>query len=119
MPGDKTEIEHSSLTEVIFTAGLVHWVVLHCTGPVVIVSTLFLKIVSTVLLLFLHVTLVDYGPIIYSSKILHHSSDDTGRLGINSIDVYIYPYHSLTAGVQAKEEGHGCLSSPEMSTRRD
>lgn len=61
MPGDNTEIEHSSLTKVTFTAGLAHRLVLHCTDPVVIVSTPFFKMVSTVLSLFLPATFVDCG----------------------------------------------------------
>lgn len=36
-----------------------------------------------------------------------------GSLGINSIDGNMYPYLSLTAGVQAWGKGHGCLSSQE------
>ena len=45
--------------------------------------------------------------IIHSSETLLHSPDDMGSLGINSIDGDMYPYLSLTAGVEAWEKGRG------------
>lgn len=45
--------------------------------------------------------------IIHSSETLLHSSDDMGSLSINSIDGDMYPYLSLTAGVEAWGKGHG------------
>lgn len=50
--------------------------------------------------------------IIYCSEILHHSSDDMASPSINSIDRdNMYPYLSLSAGVQAWGKGQRCLSS--------
>lgn len=109
---DTTGVEHSVNKKVISIAGIMHWVFTalcmccYCIHSLYINSNYCIKSGSTIL----PVSCLE--GIIYCSKILHHSSDDMGSLSINSIDRdNMYPYLSLSAGVQAWGKGQRCLSS--------
>lgn len=68
----------------------------YCIYSLYINSNYFIKSVSTIL------PVSCQEGIIYCSEILHHSLDDMASLSINSIDRdNMYPYLSLSAGVQA------------------